>query len=423
MSAPNKRVAVVGAGIIGACSAAYLQRDGYEVTIFDRNEPGSQTSYGNAGSLSPSAILPVSMPGMIRNVPAWLLDREGPLRLRWWYAPVALPWLAKFLKFGRPDEVRRIARALSSLLGGVFDAYEPLVAEAGLKHLIRRSGCLYVYDSEADARKAQFAADVRRENGTVLNPIGADELHQMEPSLSRRFQYALHAPDNGSTLDPQALTNGLAQHVIDRGGQYVKLDVRQVIPHETDIEIVTERGIHRFGHVVIAAGAWSNRLARQLGDAVPLETQRGYHATVVNPNVAPSRTVMWPARNLMTNPMAVGLRFAGTVEFAGLNAAPDMGRAEALLALGRQLYPDLQPVETRFWMGHRPCLPDSLPVIGRSPGDRRIIYAFGHQHVGMCSGAPTGRLVGDLVAGRDDRIDLTPFRVDRFRRTSASSQG
>jgi len=415
VSADNKRVAVVGAGIIGACSAAYLQRSGFAVTIFDRNEPGSQTSYGNAGSLSPSAILPVSMPGMVKNVPSWLMDREGPLRLRWWYAPIALPWLIKFLKFGRPDEVRRIAAALSSLLGPVFEAYEPLVAEAGLKHLIRRSGCLYVYDNEADAQKARFAAEIRRDNGTVLNPINADELRQMEPTLSRRFQYALHAPENGSTLDPQALTNGLAQHVFDRGGRFVKSGVSRIVPHESDIEIVTERGSERFDHVVIAAGAWSNMLAKQLGDGVPLETQRGYHATVVNPNVTPTRTVMWPARNLMTNPMAVGLRFAGTVEFAGLNAEPDMGRAAALLALGRQLCPDLQPDETKFWMGHRPCLPDSLPVIGRSPHDRRIVYAFGHQHVGMCSGAPTGRIVGDLVAGRADRIDLSPFRVDRFR--------
>ena len=423
MSEPDLRVAVIGAGIIGACSAAYLRRAGFDVTIFDRHEPGSQTSYGNAGSLSPSAILPVSMPGMIKNVPSWLLDREGPLRLRWWYAPVALPWLVRFLKFGRPEEVRRIAAAMHSLLVEVFEAYEPLVNDAGLKHLIRRSGCLYVYDNEGDAQKAKFAADVRRENGTVLTPIGADELRQMEPTLSRRFQYALHAPDNGSTLDPHALTNGLVQNVIEGGGHFIKSDVRRIVPHESDIEVITDTESFRFAHVIVAAGAWSNTLAKQLGDGVPLETQRGYHATVVNPNVAPSRTVMWPARNLMSNPMAVGLRFAGTVELAGLNAAPDMRRAEALLALGRQLYPDLQPVETKFWMGHRPCLPDSLPVIGRSPRDRRIVYAFGHQHVGMCGGAPTGRIVADLVADRADRIDLSPFRVDRFRTGVARRQG
>lgn len=422
MNETERRVAVVGAGIIGACSAAYLQRAGFEVTLFDRNEPGSQTSFGNAGSLSPSAILPVSMPGMMKNVPNWLLDREGPLRLRWWYAPVAAPWLLRFLKFGRPDEVRRIARAMHSLLSGVFDAYGPLVEEAGLQHLIRRSGCLYVYDSADEAAKAKFAADIRRENGTILTPIPAEELRQMEPALSPRFKYALYAPENGSTLDPHALTSGLVQHTVGRGAQFVRADVQRLVPGESHVDVVANGESHRFGQVVVAAGAWSNVLAKQIGDGVPLETQRGYHATVVAPNVAPSRTVMWPQRNLMSNPMAVGLRFAGTVELAGLKAAPDMRRAEALLALGRQLYPDLQPTETRFWMGHRPCLPDSLPVIGRSPHDRRVVYAFGHQHVGMCGGAPTGRLVAELVAGQTPRIDLAPFRVDRFR-ASQTRQG
>ena len=414
MTAQSKTVAVIGAGIVGSCTAAYLQREGCNVILIDRDEPGSQASYGNAGSVSPSAIMPVAMPGMLKKVPSWLLDPKGALRLRWWYAPVALPWLLRFLKHGRPDEVRRIAAAMRSLLADVFEAYEPLIDQANARDLIRRNGCLYVYETEEDMKAGAFSLQVRRDNGAILEPVGEYELRQMEPALGKQFRFGLYAPENGSTLDPQRLTAAIARSVVAAGGRSVRANVRSVRSLESGLEINGDGEAIRVDSVVIAAGAWSKALARQLGDDLPLETQRGYHATVPAPNVSPSRTVMWPQRNLMANPMAMGLRFAGTVELAGLQAAPDMRRARALLDLGCQLFPELRPQEPKYWMGHRPCFPDSLPVIDHARLDRRVFYAFGHQHVGMCGAATTGRAVAALVTGRQPSLDISPFSARRF---------
>ena len=410
----KKTAAVIGAGIVGACSAAWLQRKGFDVTIIDRHPPGSQTSFGNAGSLSPSAILPVGMPGMMKRVPSWLLDRNGPLRVRWSYAPRAASWLWQFLRYSEPQEVRRISAAMRSLLQTTFDDYDPLIRDAGLQDLVRRNGCLYVYDNAEEMAAARFGIEVRRENGAVLEELDGPALRQMEPSLNRRFTCALYAPENGSILDPGAFTSGIVQSVCDHGGAFLSGDVSEIQPQTDGIRLNIGGSHHVFDKVAIAAGAWSLALMRQLGDAPPLETQRGYHATVMNPNSAPSRTVMWPARNLMTNPMAIGMRFAGTVEFAGLEAAPDMERAKALLRLGQEMYPDLRPQEVSEWMGHRPCFPDSLPVIDTATRDDRICYAMGHQHVGMCGGAPTGRMVAEILAGEPPGTDLAPFHVNRF---------
>lgn len=410
----QRDTAVIGAGIVGSCSAAYLQRKGFAVTLIDRHPPGSQTSFGNAGSLSPSAILPVSMPGMLKRVPSWLMDADGPLRIRWRYAPTVAPWIWKFLQYGKPDEVRAIAKAMYALMSGTFEDYEPLIRQARLQDLVRRNGCLYVYDNVDEMAAARFGIELRRENGARLDEIDEAALRQMEPSLNRRFTRALYAPDNGSILDPGAFTSGIAQSISDQGGEILRGDVTELLPEENGIRLNVGGAYRTFENVVIAAGAWSAKLARQLGDNPPLESQRGYHATVNDPNVSPSRTVMWPARNLMTNPMAVGLRFAGTVEFAGLQTEPDMRRADALVRLGSEMYPQLETSNVSQWMGHRPCLPDSLPVIGSSQKDTRVYYAFGHQHVGMCAGAPTGRMVAELVAGEPPAVDPTPFRLDRF---------
>lgn len=412
--ADRGHVAVIGAGITGACSAAWLQRKGFDVTLIDRNPPGSQTSFGNAGSLSPSAILPVSMPGMMKRVPSWLTDPDGPLRIRWRYAAQVAPWLWQFLRYGKPDEVRRIAGAMRSLLANTFDDYDPLIRAANLQSLVRRNGCLYVYDNREELAAARFGIELRRANGAVLEELDADTLRQMEPSLNRRFTCALYAPDNGSILDPGSFTAGIVQSVVDNGGTFLPGEVTEIDPQADGVRLNIAGAYRTFDKAVIASGAWSNRLTRQLGDDLPLESQRGYHATVLAPNVSPARTVMWPARNLMTNPMGVGLRFAGTVEFAGLEAAPDMRRAQALLRLGGEMYPDLAPQEVSEWMGHRPCFPDSLPVIDTATRDPRVCYAMGHQHVGMCAGAPTGRMVAEILAGETTAVDRTPFRRNRF---------
>lgn len=412
-------VAVIGTGIVGTCTAAWLQRDGHQVTFFDPLPPGEACSFGNAGSLSPSACLPVGMPGMVRRVPQWLLDPLGPLTVRWRYAPAVVPWLVRMLRHSTREEVTRIATALRSLLQPIFECYGPLLEQAGAQDLVRRTGCLYVYSSREKAAQWAWGMDLRRSLGVQMVDVAQDELEALEPDLKGRFRFGIRAPENGSTLDPSALVKALHAHCMAQGAASVRQAVTGFEREGRGARQVTavRTGDGRrtaVDGVVLAAGAWSALLAAQLGSRVPLETQRGYHVTVRSANLQLRHTVMAVENNLMVNPMAMGLRLAGTVEFAGLKAPPRYERAQALLRLGQQLFPHLDTSDTTQWMGHRPCLPDSLPVIGRARGADNAWLAFGHGHMGMCMGASTGREVAHLVAGRPTQVDLTPFRPDRF---------
>lgn len=422
MQAPV-HLSVIGTGIVGVCTAAWLQRDGHRVTFVDPRGPGEACSFGNAGSLSPSACLPVGMPGLWKQVPKWLRDPLGPLTVRWSYLPRAWPWLVQFLRHSSREEVVRIAGALRTLLAPIFECYAPLVQHAGAEHLVRRTGCLYVYSSREAAARWAWGMNLRRSLGVELRDVGEEELLALEPDLKGRFRFGLLAPENGSTQDPSALVKALHAQCVRDGAAQVQ---GSVVGFEFGAGGDATREVRRLrlhgggeldvDGVVVAAGAWSAPLARALGARVPLETQRGYHVTVHSSNLRLQHTVMAIEDNLMVNPMAMGLRLAGSVEFAGLDAPPRHERADVLLSKGRQLFPHLDASRTSRWMGHRPCLPDSLPVIGRAPGAANAWLAFGHGHIGMCAGASTGREVAALVAGRTPQVDLQPFRPTRFKR-------
>ena len=409
-------IAVIGTGIVGTCSAAWLQRDGHTVTFIDPREPGEACSFGNAGSLSPSACLPVGMPGMWKKAPRWLLDPLGPLTIRWWYLPMVMPWLARFVGHSQPAEVVRIATAMRGLLAPIFEAYGPLLEHAGAQDLVRRSGCLYVYSSRETANQWKWGMDLRRRLGVDLRDVEEEELVELEPDLRGKFRFGLLAPENGSTLDPSKLVKALHAQCVHDGAATLKASVTGFVrsgARVREVKLDTGATLACDG-VVLAGGAWSGSLARELGLRIPLETQRGYHVTVASSNLKLRHTVMALEHNLMINPMAMGLRLAGSVEFAGLKAAPNYRRAGVLLDKGRELFPHLDTSRTSEWMGHRPCLPDSLPVIGPAAGTDNAWFAFGHGHVGMCGGASTGREIANLVAGRKPQVDLKPFRADRF---------
>jgi D-amino-acid dehydrogenase len=409
-------VAVIGTGIVGVCVASYLQRDGHKITFVDPREPGEACSFGNAGSLSPSACLPVGMPGMWKKAPGWLLDPLGPLTIRWWYAPVVLPWLVRFLKHSSREEVTRIATAIRGLLAPIFESYEPLLQRAGAGSLVRRTGCLYVYSSREIARQWQWGMNLRRSLGVEMRDVEQDELETLEPDLRGRFRFGILAPENGSTLNPSKLVKALHAQCIRDGAKAVRasaIDFERAGGQVTGVRLDSGENLACDG-VVVAGGAWSARLVARLGMCVPLETQRGYHVTVSSSNLQLRHTVMAVENNMMVNPMEVGLRLAGSVEFAGLDAPPNFARARVLLEKGREMFPHLDTSAYTEWMGHRPCLPDSLPVIGRASRIDNVWLAFGHGHIGMCGGATTGREVANLVAGRTPGIDLRPFRPDRF---------
>lgn len=414
-----KRVGVIGAGMVGVCAASWLQRDGHSVFLVEAGEPGRGASFGNAGCFNGSSVTPVALPGMIRNVPRWLFDPLAPLALRWRYLPTIAPWLARFVRAGTPEKARAAARALRPLVGPTLSALQPLVRDAGAEDLVHRLGHLYVYRSPESLEKDRAAWDLRRENGVEVDAFDADELRQLEPTLSRDYVKGLLVRENGHTSNPLALVERLVEQFVRSGGELVRGRARGFrIEGGRLAAIETDDGDLAADAAVVCAGAYSKPLAAALGDRVPLETERGYHLMIRDPEAMPRIPTADADGKFVATPMETGLRFAGTVELAGLEAPPDWRRARILLEQGRRMLPGLaasHPEERiSVWMGHRPSLPDSLPVLGPAGATPDVIYAFGHGHVGMTSAPMTGKVVADLVAGRPPSIDIVPFSAGRF---------
>ena len=408
-------VVVIGAGIVGVCCASYLRRDGHEVTLVERAGPGEGTSKGNAGALSPGSCVPLAMPGIVRKVPGWLTDPEGPLRIRPAYLPRALPWLLRFVRSARPARVAEISDALRALHRHVFDCYEPLMRAARCEDLIRRTGTMVVYRSESAFRSSRREWDMRRERGAEVRELSAGEIHQLEPGLAPGYTHGVLSPDHGYVANPFRLVTRLAEQFVADGGRFERGDVRAVQRKDDGTFTLRLDGREiEADKIVIAAGAWSSALTSPLGPRLPLESQRGYHVTLPTPGFEPRIPVSSSEGKFYATPMEGGLRVAGTVEFAGLDAPPDYRRARKLLAQVQSLYPGVRTENFTEWMGHRPCMPDSLPVIGPAPRNAGVFLAFGHGHNGMTSAPVTGRLVADLVAGRKPFMDPTPYSADRF---------
>jgi D-amino-acid dehydrogenase len=415
-----KRVGVIGGGIVGVCAASWLQRDGHSVFLIECDEPGRGASFGNAGCFNGSSVTPVAMPGVARNVPRWLFDPLAPLALRWSYLPTVAPWLLRFVRAGTPEKARAAARALRPLVGPTLEALKPLVAAAGAEDLVHRLGHLYVYRSDESLQRDRFAWDLRRENGVAVDEFDADELRQLEPALSRDYVRGVLVRENGHTSNPLRLVELLVESFARAGGELVRARAHgfRLEGHRlTAIE--TDSGALPADAAVVCAGAYSKPLAAALGDKVPLETERGYHLMIRDPEAMPRIPTADADGKFVATPMETGLRFAGTVEFAGLEAPPDWRRADILLEQGRKMLPGLAASHPKerisTWMGHRPSLPDSLPVLGPSGASPDVIYAFGHGHVGMTSAPMTGKVVADLVTGRPPSIDIAPFSAVRFR--------
>jgi D-amino-acid dehydrogenase len=415
----NRRVGVIGAGMVGVCAASWLQRDGHSVFLVERGEPGRGASFGNAGCFNGSSVTPVALPGVLWKVPGWLRDPLGPLALRPAYLPAIAPWLWRFVRAGTPDKVRAQARALRPLLGPTLEALKPLVAEAGAEALVHRRGHLYLYRSAAALAGDRLAWELRRDNGVEFDTLDADELRQLEPAVSRAYSRAVLVRENGHTSNPHALVEALIAQFRRQGGEVIEAAATGFrLAGGRLAAIRTDRGDLPAEAAIVCAGAYSKPLAASLGDRVPLETERGYHLMIHDPEVMPRLPVADAEGKFVATPMDTGLRFAGTVELAGLAAPPDWRRARILLEQGKKLLPrlaaDYPEERLSMWMGHRPSLPDSLPVLGPSRATPDVVYAFGHGHVGMTGAPMTGKIVADLVSGRPPAIDIAPFRASRF---------
>ena len=411
----GRHVVVIGAGVIGTVCASYLLRDGHDVTVIDHHDPGEMTSFGNTGGISPASVVPIAMPGMLKDVPRWLMDPGGPLYVKWSYLPQALPWLVKFLRAGSRSRIGAISAALGALNMPTFDAYAPLLQHAGLQDLFHRTGQLFVYRSEAGFEKDKIGIELKRATGVRVDILDRDEIYQMEPSLARSFVKAHYIESHGHCKNPGRLVKGLAAQFVRDGGIFIKQQVRSIdLQGDTARAVITDSGRHEADCMVVAAGIWSKDLVQQLGFDVPLESHRGYHVTLPDPGTGPRRMVLSVDDKIAVTPMEMGLRIAGTVEIAGLRAPPNYARADKLLEIGRTIFPGLQSKGHTRWMGHRPCTPDSLPVLGPSPRHKNVVFAFGHGHQGLLGASMTGQVTAEIVGGRPPSLDLAPFSIERF---------
>jgi D-amino-acid dehydrogenase len=407
---------VVGAGIVGLSCAWAAQRRGWQPILVDRDFEGDRASHGNAGSIAVGECVPLSLAGLGLKPLRWLLDPLGPLAIRATYAPRLLPWFLALRKVGEPANHLRIARALSALNNRALHDFDAMLADAGLQAELHRCGALTVYETRAAFESDRAHWRLKASLGVRWRDVDASELRTLEPRLAPLFAQAVMLEDAAHVSDPQRIVTGLRQRVQALGasfmtGEAAKLDLADA--SRPAVLLADGRRVEA-DRVLVAAGAWSGRLAGSIGDRALLESERGYNTTLPASTTWLNREVIFAERKFVATPLAVGLRIGGAAEFAGLRAAPNYQRSDALLRLARRYLPGLDERGAKQWMGHRPTTPDSLPVIGASPADDRVLYAFGHGHLGLTQSATTGELVADLLGDATASLDMTPYSIARF---------
>ena len=409
-------IVVVGAGIIGVTIAYELQRRGLSVTLVDRDAPGLGASYGNMASIAVTEFMPASRPGIWAQMPKWLLDPEGPVRIRPGYLPKLVPWFLRFLAASRPSKLRALEAAGAALCGRVYDDLDALLKETGLTHMLTAEGCLSLYTDEAEFKADREHIEILERFGFRYEILGGKAIPDLEPFLTTKIGKAVLFPDNRSIIDPYRLVTALAERFEALGGRTVRGEIAGLEQGEAGVSalrLADGRSL-RTEKVVLAAGAFTARLSALLREHIPLETERGYHTQIMEPGISMRHSIIWPARAFMVTPTAGGIRVGGTVEMAGLDASPDYRRAKILVKRAQEALPDLQVRQATEWMGHRPALPDTVPVMGPSAKRRNVWYATGHGHLGLTYAATTGRLMADLITGVQPPVDMQPYRVDRF---------
>jgi D-amino-acid dehydrogenase len=409
------RIAVIGAGIVGMSTACFLQEDGHEVVVLDPRSPGEGCSLGNAGVLHFGLCAPLGTPEILAQIPVMLATPLSPVAIRWRYLPKLMPWLWHFAWASRPARIEEISIALRALLARAREAHETLIELAEARDLFRSSGWLFVYETERAFKRDARERMMFERRGVPFQLLNGEEIARMEPSLATIFRRGLLLPGDAHIRNPLRLSQRLAARFTAKGGEILSREILTITNGGRAWRLESEEGPVEAELVVLAAGAWSKGLAAKLGAPVPLDTERGYHVMLPDSGVNLGRPVLSGEGKFVATPMEHGLRLAGTLEFGGLAAPPNEGRTDVILRRARRMLPGLKEDGLVRWMGFRPSMPDSLPVIGRSPRFDSVLLAFGHGHLGLTLGPITGRLIADLVAGRDPGLDLTPFRPERFR--------
>ncbi|GLS87727.1 D-amino-acid dehydrogenase [Cypionkella aquatica] len=408
-------VVVIGAGVIGLSAALAAQARGMQVTVIDRIGPAAGASAGNAGAFAFTDILPLASPGILRKAPKWLLDPLGPLSVPPAYALQIAPWMYRFWRACAPGAVAASTAAQTALMDLSKAELEPFLAATGTRSMLEKRGNLQVYEGEAEMRAALPGWAARAAHGIAFQHMNATEMAALQPGLAPRFTHGTFTPGWYSIADPKLYTTALAERFRANGGTILQADV-VALQHDSDGVSVICAGADpiRAGQVVLAAGAFSHLIARSLGERIPLETERGYNTTLPADAFDLRCQLTFGGHGFVISRLSTGLRVGGAVELGGLKLPPNYKRADAMLQKAKAFLPGLKPEGGVQWMGFRPSLPDSLPAIGRARATARVVYAFGHGHLGLTQSVGTARLVADLLTGQAAAINLAPFNPQRF---------
>ena len=406
-------VGIVGAGIQGVCIGLQLIKKGIPVTIFDKNDPGSMSSYGNAGHFSPYAVVQLNRPDVIYDIPKMLLSSYGPLALKWNYIPKMIPWILKYLKSSTKKSMMHTTKYMHQILDLSLDAYDEILSEIDTTNLVERKGIIYIWTNK-NLKSRKMEIKIRNDLGIKQRLLNREEVLELEPNLSPVFDagviydYAYHA------RDPKEITKKLFELFLKLGGKFKKeevISVEQTRYNQTQIETNSEK--FNFEKIVLACGAFSKKLTDQLGEKIPLDTERGYHVHYKKMDHLLKRPVIFLDRGFGMTPMNQGLRAVGTVELGGLKNPISKKRIDYIDKCAKELLPQLGNFNDE-WLGFRPTLPDFLPVIGPSLKNKNIIYAFGHHHLGWTLGAITGKIVSGIVNEEKTNLNLSPYSSSRF---------
>jgi D-hydroxyproline dehydrogenase len=407
-------IVVIGAGIQGVCIAINLIKKGFNVTLMDREEPGSESaSYGNAGHFSPYASVPINRPDILADIPSMLLNSTGPLALKWNYVPKMIPWFLKFIKNCSKEKMMHTAKYMHQILDLALPAYDDLFKDIDVSELVENKGIIYFWTNK-DLRSRELEIKIRNELGVKQQLLTPHEIHDLEPHIKKIYHGGVLYSEAKHARNPKKILLKLFDFFIEKGGKFKKQNVESISFTNDDKPILkTDLKIYNFDKAVIACGAFSKKLTDQLEEKIPLDTERGYHVHFKGYDHLLSRPVIFLNRGFGITPMEQGLRVVGTVEFGGLNNPPSKKRIMNLVNNAKYLFPELKEHQDE-WLGFRPTLPDFLPVLGPSKKYKNLFYSFGHHHLGWTLGAISGKIISSMIAGENTNLDLSPYESQRF---------
>jgi len=408
----NLKIGIIGAGIQGVCTALFLQKKGYQVTLFDRDEPGNAASYGNAGHFSPYASVPFNRPDVITDVPAMLFSSRGPLALKWNYVPKMIPWFIKFLLNCRKEKMMHTAKNMHQILSVSLPAFDELFDDISLDGLVENKGVLYIW-TDQNLKSRELENQIRKELGIKQQLLNPKEIHDLEPNIKPFYHGGVYYDYARHAKNPKKILIKLFENFIEKGGKFLKLNIKNIDFDDEKPVLRSETQRFIFDKLVIACGAFSKKLTDMLHENIPLDTERGYHVHFKNCEHLISRPVVYANRGFGMTPMEQGLRVVGTVEFGGLQNPLSKSRVKNLILNAKDMLDGL-PEHKDEWLGFRPSLPDFLPVIGPSKNYKNVFYSFGHHHLGWTLGAISGKIISIMIDNENTNMDLQPYSSIRF---------